>query len=166
MSFEAKWTLPRRPWSEIEQVVRAVATPHELYCELKPQSDEELIVRVHFPVARAAELAAVLSDVYDSAEEAAEQLDPPRGDVDWDAAQAAGAVTVSHGGMIKALDRDREDEFTRYPDRYKCMFDIHWERDEPLIVYSNDGDNRQAWPVIFAFADAVAMQLGGEAVDE
>ena len=48
--------------------------------------------------------------------------------------------------------------------RYTCSFELDWARDE-AVVAATDEDNRAAWPVIVAFADAVVSVLGGEWID-
>ncbi len=162
MSFEQHWALERRPWSEVIAAVRNVADRHALRFWAHSEQDA-MRLSVELPVDHAAEIAADLSDLY-TVEEAASELDELEGDIDFEAARAAGA-TIQHG-VITQIVPEREDEFRRpAPDRYICTFDIHWGRDAALVVYSNEADNRAGWPAIIAFADSVATALGGTWVE-
>lgn len=162
MSFEQHWALRRRSWSEVIAAVRHVADRHALRFWAHSDQDEMRLC-VEFPVDDAAEIAAELSDLY-TVDEAASELDELEGDIDMEAARAAGA-TIQNGVMTQIV-AGREDEFRRpAPDRYACTFDIHWSREAAMVVSSNEGDNRAGWPAVIAFADAVATQLGGTWVE-
>lgn len=162
MSFEQHWALQRRPWSEVIDAIRGVADRHALRFWAHSKQDEMRLC-VEFPVDDAADVAADLSDLYNP-EQAASELDALEGELDMEAARAAGA-TIQNGVMTQILP-GREDEFRRpAPDRYTCTFDIDWRREAPLVVYSNEHDNRAGWPAIIAFADAVATELGGTWID-
>jgi hypothetical protein len=118
---------------------------------------------VQFLVAEAAVNAAELSDIY-TVEQATPELEPLEGEIDFEAARAAGATIQE--GIITRIAVGREDEFrTAEPDRYTCLFGIHWSREAPVVVYSNDGHNRAGWPAIIAFVDAVVTELGGSWVE-
>ena len=162
MSFEQTWTLDQRPWRDVLEVVARIAKGAALSFTAE-EDDDRLTVTVEFPVEGAAELAASLSDVYDAAD-AAEDLDELEGEVDMDAAVRAGVATpVPHGW---SHDVERHPEFVgEAPDHYQCTFDIDWGRDEPVVVYSNEADNRAGWPLILSFTDAVVEALGGEWFD-
>lgn len=163
MSFEQHWALERCRREDVIAAVLAVADRHDLRFWAHSEGDE-ITVWVQFPVDGAAELAHAISDLYTSADEAAHELGALEGEVDMEAAIEAGAAERIANGWT--LPVERTDEFRRpAPARYTCVFDIDWERDEPVVVYSNDRDNRAGWPLIVAFADAVATALGGSWAD-
>ena len=136
MSFEQHWTLERRAWPEVIARVRAIADRHDLRFWAHSQGDESITVWVQFPIDGAAELAAGLSDVY-SVAEATGELESLEGEVDFEAAGAAGATVTE--GVVTRIVEEREEEFRMpAPERYTCMLDIDWDRDAPLVVYSND----------------------------
>lgn len=164
MSFEQSWTLPRCKPARIFAAVRAAADRADLRFWCHEAADETMCFWVEFPTREAARLATVYSDLYKDAARAAEELDPLEGELDWEAAEAAGAfvVTTENGVTSKALPLEAEERFRRPArSRYTCTFDIDWERDAPVVVYSNEEDNRAAWPVILAFTDEVVSALGG-----
>jgi hypothetical protein len=162
MSFEQSWKIERCRWPAVIAAVRDVADRHDLRFWAHSESDE-ITVWVQFPVADAAMIAAELSDIY-TVEQAAPELDPLEGEIDFEAARAAGATIQE--GVFTRIAVGREDEFrSAEPDRYTCLFDIHWGRDAPVVVYSNEGHNRAGWPAIIAFVDAVVTELGGSWVE-
>lgn len=162
MSFEEHWTIERRPWPAVIAAVRDVADRHDLRFWAHSDGDA-MMVWVQFPIDAAAVIAAELSDMY-TVEQAESELDPLEGEVDFEAARAAGATLQD--GIVTRIADGREDEFrTDAPDRYTCQLDIHWDREAPVLVYSNDVNNRAAWPAIIAFADAVVTELGGSWVE-
>ena len=166
MSFEQAWRLPRRTALELFTAVKIAADRHDLRFWCLAQSDERITLWVQFPVDEAAYLATEYSDIYDDPEEVAEELDPLEGAVDWDTAEEMGAVIVStsDSGMVsKRLKAEKAELFrAEPPSRYTCSFDVDFSRDEPVIVASNEDDNRAAWPLIIAFTDEIIESLGGE----
>ena len=163
MSYEQHWTVERHTWPAVIVAVRDVADRHDLRFWAHSEGDS-MTVWVQFAVAGAADVAAELSDVY-TVEQADRDLDLLEGHVDFEAARVAGATIQD--GIITRIVEGREDEFlSPAPDRYTCMFDIHWGRDAPVVVYSNDEHNRAGWPAIIAFADAVVTVLGGIWVEQ
>ncbi len=162
MSFEQHWAVERCTWPVMIAAIRTVADPHDLRFWAHSERDA-MTVWVEFPVVDAAELAATLSDLY-TVEEAEADLDPLEGEIDFDAARAAGA-TIQDGIMTR-IAAGREDAFRApEPERYTCMFDIDWDRDAPVVVYSNNEHNRAGWPAIIAFVDAVVTALEGSWVE-
>jgi hypothetical protein len=162
VSFEQYWTVPARSSEDVVAAVRGVADPHQL--TFRPViEDDRITIAVTFPVGQAADLAAAFSDLYD-VEEAASQLDELEGDVDMEAATRAGVVTTRSIGttQISTIDPDDVDRFRKpAPTHYSCQLEIIWTEDPPVVVSSNDADNRAGWPTIVAFADAVVERLGG-----
>jgi len=67
------------------------------------------------------------------------------------------------------LDWDWRGEVETPPrgaDAYVTHIDIVND-DRPLLrIYSNDGDNRQAWPLVFSVAASLAEQLGATPLDD
>lgn len=162
MSFEQHWKIERCTWALVIAAVRDVADRHDLRFWAHSEG-EEITVWVQFPVAEAAVIAAELSDLY-SVEQAELELDPLKGDVDFEAAHAAGATLQE--GIVTRIAVDWEDEFrSAAPDCYTCLFDIHWSREAPVVVSSNEEHNRAGWPAVIAFADAVVTELGGSWVE-
>lgn len=162
MSFEQHWKIERCTWFAVFSVLRDLADLHDLRFWAHSETSK-MKIWVQFPVDEAAEIAAELSDIY-TVERAESELDPLEGDVDFEAARAAGAMV--RDGIIEHIARGREDEFrSEAPDRYTCMFDIDWGREAAVVVYSNDEHNRAGWPAIIAFADALVTKLGGSWVD-
>lgn len=46
-------------------------------------------------------------------------------------------------------------------DRYTLSIDLVTDERPILRIYSNDGDNRAAWPIVFSIASSLAEEVGG-----
>jgi hypothetical protein len=168
MSFEQGWSLPRLEAERVFEAVLAIADEHQLRFWGWGAPDGTIRVGVQFPIKSAAALAVSLSDLYDDADEVAEELEELEGELDWEAAEAAGVVHVETIGTTVKRSISPADErpfLAPAPTHYTCSFDVDWRREEsgiePVLVYSNENDNTEAWPVILAFTDAVVELLGG-----
>lgn len=168
MSFEQRWDLPRVSPSSLEEAANLLARANGLECSLEAREEGELYVEVRFPADEdtALRLALELSDVWDDEEMVLDQLDPPRVDIDWDAARSAGAVEERVEGGLRSMTLLFEDDAFVLPrEAYVCSFTVDWDDPPPVNVYSNENDNRLAWPLILAFTDGVVEKLGGEWVE-
>ncbi len=169
MSFEQTWIMPKRSAEELFIALKNAADRHDLRFWCLAQTDGRINLWVQFPVEQAAYLATEYSDIYDDPEEVAGELDPLEGAIDWDTAEEMGAVIVSTtdtGLISKRLKAEKAELFrAEPPSRYTCSFDVDYQRDPPVIVDSNEADNRAAWPLIVAFTDEIIESLGGELVD-
>ncbi len=79
------------------------------------------------------------------------------------------AIAAKLSARDGQLDWDwrRELDPPRKGDRYRVDLDVV-DDERPLIrVASNDGDNREAWPLVFSIASSLAEDLGAvDAEDE
>ncbi|MDB4960554.1 MAG: hypothetical protein JWP01_553 [Myxococcales bacterium] len=126
---------------------------------LPPDVTVSLVFRV--PVHDAVAMAVRLDPAIDR-NELARSVEPPRGDVDFDAAERAGFVTRFEGG--RSLAPEAEDRFTTRADHYELAIDLvapDLDEEEPprVRIYSNEYDNREAYPVLAHLADAFAVRL-------
>lgn len=186
MSYEHEW--PLTVWPTRREVERAIADvlaaakldnpliSHESWDELEinddaapngfPASDElpprttiMLVFRV--AVASAVDVAMRLDPLADRASYA-KGLEPPRGQIDWAAAQRAGHVTVE--GRERSISPEGEALFTKRPDYYELAVDLvapddDDDRQAHVRVYSNTYDNRQAYGIAAVIATDLADRL-------
>jgi hypothetical protein len=126
---------------------------------LPPDVTINLVFRV--PVHDAVAMAVRLDPAIDR-DQLARGVEPPHGDVDFDAAERAGFVTRFHMG--RSIAPEAEERFTTRPDHYELAIDlVAPDVDEELPprvrIYSNEYNNREAYPVLAHLADAFAVRL-------
>lgn len=186
MSWEHEW--PLTVWPTRREVERAIAdvlaaaridnpvVSHEAWDDLEiddeaapngwPDGDElppgttiTLVFRV--PIATAVDVALRLDPLADRASYQ-QGLEPPRGDIDWEAAQRDGHVTVD--GPTRSISLEGEALFTKRPDHYELAVDLvapddDDDRQAHVRVYSNMCDNREAYGIVAVIATDLADRL-------
>jgi hypothetical protein len=186
MSYEHEW--PLTVWPTRSEVERAIADvlaaakldnpvvsheawdSEELDLDAPPNGYPEgetlparttitLVFRV--PVASAVDVALRL-DPLAKRETYVRGLEPPRGTIDWAAAQLAGHVTVEGG--TRSISPEGEALFTKRHDHYELAVDLvapddDDERQAHVRVYSNTYDNREAYGIAAVIATDLADRL-------
>ncbi len=118
-----------------------------------------LVFRV--PVASAVDVALRL-DPLANRETYTKGLEPPRGTIDWAAAERAGLVTRE--GRGRSIANEDADRFTKRPDHYELAIDLvapddEDERQAHVRLYSNTYDNREAYVIAAVIATDLADRL-------
>lgn len=131
----------------------------DLNASLPTESTITLVFQ--FPVDEALAIAVRL-DPSLNVDNLAPSLDPPRGELDWEAAERAGVVHPTQHG--RGIDPDDAERFTTRPVHYTVALDLvgaepDEERAAIVRTYSNEYDNREAYPVLVVIADALATAL-------
>jgi hypothetical protein len=186
MSFEHEWPLTVWPTrGEVEQALAETVTAagivppdiyHEAFDEVSvappmglpaQRADQQLaretIVTIMFavPVASAVDVALRL-DPLATRESYASGLEKPRGKIDWDAAERAGALKRDQFG--ERLDPENLDRFMTRDDYYALALDLVAPDDEDrspprVCIYSHEADNRAAIGIIAVIATYFADRL-------
>ena len=113
------------------------------------------------PVASAVDVALRLDPLADR-ETYTKGLEPPRGTIDWAAAERAGLVTRE--GRGRSIANEDADRFTKRPDHYELAIDLVAPDDDDerlahVRLYSNEYDNREAYVIAAVIATDLADRL-------
>lgn len=186
MSFEHDW--PLTVWPTRREVERAIAellavakldnpvVSHEAWENddieldaapngfpageaLPPRTTITLVFRV--PAASAIDVALRL-DPLAKREDYESELEPVRGDIDWDAAERAGLVTRESRG--RSISPEHVQQFFVRPDHYELAIDLVApddadEQPAHVLVYSNTCDNREGYIIAAVIATDLADRL-------
>jgi len=132
MSWEAEWQIERMPsLEELERHMSALVEIAQLTSTVVSVDDYGgFAISVVLRAARAEDIPTLLGFDYRDREDVRRDLDPPEGE--------------HYNVTLDVVAPDNENNEPR-----------------PFVrIYSNDGDNRDAWPVVHDIGLALAMRLG------
>lgn len=184
MSFEEEWPLTEWPTrSEVERAVTMLCAIakleqpvifHKAWGDivldeqpnglpngeaLPARTTITLLFRV--PAASAIDVALRL-DPLAKREDYEGELEPVRGDIDWDAAQRAGLVTFEARG--RSIAPEHIEKFFVRRDHYELAIDLvtpdhSGEETADVVVQSNTYDNREGYIIAAVIATDLSMRL-------
>ena len=166
MSFEENWPLRNEPdLQRLRDELEAICSVARIPTTHIHGDSGAFTITFHVPVREAARVVQQVADDTRPVDVIQRELEAPRGDFDWEAAERAGCVDrKTINGITTGTVRD-EARFTRVPDRYTLVIEVNPPEPEEEIppsvsVYSNEKDNREGWSVAVALAGLLAERLG------